>query len=177
MRLNRTTRTACGLMGAVAIISIIYYALMIPPLLRRPRPQPQPEYYGQALGSLPSQWGRRSSSAVCGPEGCPDDGGGSESWTIYSDAWVCTRGGEELGRIYRDGRVSGFANHSPSWYPSGMPQQFQTVGKVTGQGGTLTPNGSPVIGQLPPTGVDKGEVAKDKARVPSGVTINGSPAT
>lgn len=175
MRLNRTTRTACGLMGAMAILSIIYYALMIPPLLRRPKPTP--EYYGPATGTIPSQWGRRSSSAVCGPNGCPDDGGndGGESWVTYSDAWVYKRGGVEQGRIYRDGRQSGFANHLPSWYLNEIPQQFQSIGRNVGPGGT--PNGSPVIGQLPPTGVDKAEVAKDKARVPSGVTINGSPAT
>ena len=164
MRLNRTTRNACGLMGAMAIMSIIYYALMIPPLLRRPKPQP--EYYGQALGSLPTQWGRRSAT-VCGPEGCspasPDDG--VESWTIYSDAWVCTLGGQEVGRIYRDGRISGFAAHSPTWYPSEMPQRFQTVGKVG--------SGSPVVGQSPPTGVNKDKLEEHKKNVPGGFTMNG----
>ena len=54
MKLNRTTRKACGLMGAVAILSIIYYALMIPPLLRRPRPQT--DFYGQGVASGFSPW-------------------------------------------------------------------------------------------------------------------------
>lgn len=174
MRINRTTRSACGLMGAMAILSIIYYALMIPPLIRRPKPQPV-DYYGPATGTIPSQWGRRSSSTVCGPGGCSvdpsssDDGG--ESWMIYSDAWVYKRGGQEQGRIYRNGTTSGFVGAQPSWYPSDMPQQFQAVGKDG------PPVGETKVGQLPPTGVNPSKVAEDKARVPSGVTINGSPAT
>lgn len=181
MKLNRTTRTACGLMGAMAILSIIYYALMIPPLLRRPRPQPV-DYYGPAIGTIPAQWGRRSSSAVCGPNGCPDEGGndGQEAWQLPSggDGWIYKRGNVEYGRIALDGTTTGFVAAQPTWYPSNMPRQFQSVGRATGQGGTqLPPDGTVKIGQLPPTGVDKAEVAKDKARVPSGVTINGSPAT
>lgn len=197
MKLHRTTRTACGLMGAMAILSIIYYALMIPPLLRRPKPQS--EYYGQGgtliTSSMPQpQWGRRSST-VCGPGGCSpaspmspdDDSGWQESWVSYSDAWVYQRGGQEYGRIYKNGSTTGFTSAQPSWYPSGMPQQFQRVGqvgqlpltpKVTGE---LPPPGTNSIGQppspMPPTGVNPNEVAKDKARVPGGVTINGHPET
>lgn len=194
MKLNRTTRTACGLMGAMAILSIIYYALMIPPLLRKPKPQY--EYYGPnstLIASSMPQFGRRSSS-VCGPGGCspasPDSSpdGGQESWLIPShtgEGWTYKRGGVVYGTINRDGTTKGFVNVQPSWYPSDMPQQFQSVGQngvyptQNRPTGDLPPPGTQSIGQgpLPPTGVNRDEVAKDKARVPSGVTINGSPAT
>lgn len=171
MRLNRVTRSACGLMGAMAILSIIYYALMIPPLLRRPKPQPT-DYFGIATGTIPSQWGRRSSSTVCGPGGCSSidsvslDDNGQETWTAYSDAWVYSRGGVEHGRIYRNGTISGFEQFQPGWYPNGMPPQFQAVGKA-GQGG------SPVVGQTPLTGVNKDKLEEHKKNVPSGFTMNG----
>jgi hypothetical protein len=185
MRLNRTIRKACGPVG---VVMILYYVISTIVLLRNNPLRHQPtEYYGQGgtlvASSMPKpQWGKRSST-VCGPEGCspssPDDS--QESWTNYSDAWVYNRGGVEHGRIYKNGTASGFVQSQPSWYPSGMPQQFQSIGQLQQNRptGDLPPPGIQPIGQgpLPPTGVNPGEVAKDKARVPSGVTINGSPAT
>lgn len=171
MKLNRTTRKACGLMGAVAILSIIYYALMIPPLLRRPRPEVS--YYGQGVATMVSQ---------CGPAGCSTStgyytsSGSDESWVMPShagDGWTYKRNGIEVGRINRDGTTSGFVQAQPTWYPSDMPQQFQRVNQT----GQLAPGGSPVIGQLPPTGVNPDKVAEDKARIPSGISINGQPAS
>lgn len=175
MKLHRTTRKACGLMGAVAILSIIYYALMIPPLLRRPRPEPT-AYYGYDAALVASQ---------CGPAGCSTSTGyytslgGDESWVMPShagDGWTYKRNGIEVGRINRDGTTSGFVQAQPTWYPSDMPQQFQRVNQA-GQIGQLAPGGSPVIGQLPPTGVDRDKVAEDKAKIPSGISINGQPAS
>lgn len=178
MRLNRTIRKACGPVG---VVMILYYVLSTIVLLRNNPLRHQPtEYYSQGgtlvASSMPDpQWGRRSST-VCGPEGCITPEDGQEGWITYSDAWVYNRGGVEHGRIYKTGQVSGFVTAQPTWYPSGMPQQFQSVGqnRPTGE---LPPSNSPVIGQLPPTGVDRSKVAEDKARIPSGVTINGSPAS
>lgn len=173
MRLQRTIRKACGPVGAVMILA---YALMSLYYARRiPR---QPEYYGQGSTLIASQWGKRSAT-VCGQEGCSPDDGGQESWVMPShagDGWTYKRGGVEVGRIASDGSTTGFANAKPSWYPSGMPQQYQTVGQVKPTG-DMPPPGTQSIGQLPPTGVNPSKVAEDKARVPSGVTINGSPAT
>jgi hypothetical protein len=171
MRLNRTIRKACGPVG---VVMILYYVISTIVLLRNNPLRHQPaEYYGQGSTLIASQWGNRTST-VCGPGGCTDDS--QESWVNYSDAWVYNRGGQEHGRIYKNGTTSGFVQSQPSWYPSGMPQQFQSVGqnRPTGE---LPPSNSPVIGQLPPTGVDRSKVAEDKVRVPSGVTINGTPAT
>lgn len=174
MKLNRTTRNACGLMGAVAILSIIYYALMIPPLLRRPRPEVS--YYGQGVATMVSQ---------CGPAGCTTStgyytsSGSDESWVMPShagDGWTYKRNGVEVGRINRDGTTTGFVQAQPTWFPSDMPPQFQRVNQA-GQIGQLAPGGSPVIGQLPPTGVDPAKVAEDKAKIPSGISINGQPAS
>lgn len=174
MRLNRTIRKACGPVG---VVMILYYVISTIVLLRNnPLRQHQREYYGQGSTLIASQWGNRSST-VCGPEGCysPNEGG-QESWVMPSspnDGWTYKRGGVEYGRINRDGTTSGFVNVQPTWYPSDMPQQFQRVGQI----GQLAPGGSPVVGQLPPTGVDRDKVAEDKARIPSGISINGQPAS
>jgi hypothetical protein len=153
MRLN-VTRTGCGIMGAVAILSIIYYAIAIPLLIRKPR---NTEYYGTAVMAV----------SQCGPAGCstPADDN-QESWTNYSDAWVYNRGGQEHGRIYKTGQVSGFTTAQPAWYPSGMPKQFQTVQaeKPAVQ--------QPVVGDnLPLTGVDPREFQKSRLKNPTGYMI------
>lgn len=186
MRLNRIKRTG----SILIVVMIAYYALGALWFLRHrndPKRQQPTDYYGQAVSAVPTQWGRRSSSTVCGPGGCvattmtSNAADGQEVWTTYSDAWVYRHGNVEQGRIYRDGRVEGFANSQPSFYPSDMPRAFQQAvaqQRTTSPIGELPPPGSPSAGQtLPPTGVDQSKLATDKARIPGGVSVNGVPET
>lgn len=183
MRLNRIPRRGTIMLIAYGLMSLYYLLLIVHPRNAQ-RTTRGVDYYSQSAAMLVSQCGPGGcstgscSSGNCSLSSSSSDG---EIWQTYSDGWVYRVSGVEHGRIYRDGRTTGFVAAQPTWYPGGMPQAFQRVGQI-GQRptGDLPPSSSNPIGQsgqLPPTGVNPDKVAEDKAKVPGGVTINGHPAS
>lgn len=149
-------RKGCGLMGAMLIVSIVYYGIGILKMLHDRR-HPQ-EYYGTAALML----------GQCGSGGCPSpqSPGSGDAWqlpTSSGEPWIYKLNGREVGRINSDGSRVGFASE-PTWYPTGMPQAFQRV-KATEPANEK------------PTGVNVEELAKEKANATTGITVNGQPVT
>lgn len=183
MKLNRPKRRGTIMVIAYGLMAV-YYLLMITRPHGPQRNIKAKDYYSPTAALTIGQ---------CGPNGCSVPMSGSyssgsysgDSWSVPStptEGWVYKRGGVEVGRVNRDGTTTGFVQAQPGWYPSDMPQQFQRAtqaGQLPGQRvtGELPPDGGMVFGQDKdkPTGVDKDKVAIDKARIPSGISINGQP--
>ncbi len=145
------------IMLAVAIVSLVYYGIMICKEIHNKR-HPA-EYYNPAMSMVPSQWGTR---------GCDSPASSSDAWqlpTHPSEPYIYKQNGREVGRINADGSRVGFVGGDPSWYPNGMSPTLQRK---------VEPITSPAD---KPTGVNVEEMAKEKANATSGITVNGQPVT
>ncbi|HQR06998.1 MAG TPA: hypothetical protein PLN21_09260 [Gemmatales bacterium] len=148
-------RNGCGIMGAVAILSIIYYAIAIPLLIRKPRT----EYYGPA-GLAISQ---------CGPAGCApqyQQASSGFTWTAGAAPWKLEQGGRFLGTLGADGvfrDAAGTVAPCPAdWYSSDIRAVGADKPKEVAK---------PIGDTLPPTGVDPREMAKSRLKNPTGYMI------
>jgi len=150
-------RRGCGIMGAVAILSIIYYAIAIPILIRKPRT----EYYGMVSTAI----------SQCGPAGCDpqyQQASSGYTWTAGAGPWKLEQGGRLIGTLGTDGvfrDAAGTVAPCPSdWYSSDI--------KAVGADKPAVAQPSSVVGdKLPPTGVDPQQVAKSRLKNPTGYMI------
>lgn len=152
-------------MLAVAIVSLVYYGILI---LKEIRNRRQPRDYYAPVSLVTGQ---------CGPNGCtePQWGGSTSSsldgsWqlpTTSGEPWIYKVRGREVGRINADGSRVGFVDGDPSWYPSGMPQALYSRQSPVEK----------VAANDKPTGVNVEELAKEKANSTTGITVNGQPVT
>lgn len=187
MRLNRTTRSGTISIYVVAYsLMALYYLVMLGGGRHsQRRSNPTVEYYSPTAGLAVSQCGPNGCYTPVEPQSYQQPGRVNYRWSTGPGPWTLDANGQDIGTLFPNGTYlnrSGDPAPCPAdWFTEaqksrGVDRLVQRVADNVGQGGP-PPDGTVKVGQLPPTGVDKGEVAKDKARVPSGVTINGSPAT
>lgn len=151
MRLNPVRRRACGLLGAMYIISIVANSVWMMLMLRHEHNQQPHDYYSPSAGLIASQCRGGScsvSSGSCANGSCspsPDSqyiqtssqSGGNYGWDAYGPPWRLTQGGTLIGTLYADGRflnANGEASTCPStWYPTGFDttKLSKPVDKVT----------------------------------------------
>lgn len=141
MVLNSVRRRACGLIGAMYIISIVANSVWMMLMLRHERKQQlqQPrDYYSMTAGVFASQCsgGRcsvSSSSGSCASGSCaaPEyaapggtQGSGSYAWDAFGPPWRLTQGGTLIGTLYANGSFIGPMGEAVTcpagWYPSGF---------------------------------------------------------
>lgn len=134
MNLKAVRRRACGLLGAMYIISIVANSVWMMMMLRHERKQqPQRDYYSMTAGLIPSQCSGGScstpsySSYSAPVYSAPEQGvtgGGSYAWDAAGPPWRLTQGGTLIGTLYANGSFigpNGEAIPCPAgWYPSGF---------------------------------------------------------
>lgn len=140
MRLNSVRRRACGLIGAMYIISIIANSVWMMMMIRHERNQQPSEYYSPTSAMAISQCrggscsvsssGGSCANGSCSPSPDPQfiqtsgQSGGNYGWDAYGPPWRLTQGGTLIGTLYADGRFLN-ANGEPvpcpsTWYPTGF---------------------------------------------------------
>lgn len=126
---NTMRRSACGLMGAAAILSIIYYGLLI----LRPHARQTMEYYSPSASFIASQSRGGSCSVpsyspspIYVPESQVTGGAttGNYAWDSYGPPWRLSQGNVTIGTLYGDGSFRNSAGEvvpcPAGWYPSGF---------------------------------------------------------
>lgn len=159
MKLNSIRRRACGLLGAMYIISIVANSVWMMMMVRHERKhQQQPkDYYSMTAGLIPGQCSGGScstpsySSYSAPMYTTPEQdvtGGGSYAWDAFGPPWRLTQGGALIGTLYANGSFIGPTGDPipcpAGWYPSGF-DTTKLAPKVGGDKVGVLPATAPII--------------------------------
>lgn len=159
MVLNSVRRRACGLIGAMYIISIIANSVWMMMMIRHERNQQPTEYYSTTAGLIAGQCSGGSCStpmysapAYTTPEQAVT-GVGSYAWDSHGPPWRLTQGGVLIGTLYANGSFLGPTGEAitcpAGWYPSGFDATKLATGKATGAP-SVPPTAPAANGVTPP---------------------------